>query len=140
MSPTERGEKDESIELLARHSGTRLKTLKLKKCTDITDKAVFALAQHCSQLRKVSLACKDKITDASIIALSNVCVTLEDLELDECNLVTDAVLQAVACRHGATLKDLSFYGSREVTDVGVLALALHCPHLTRIDLVGRKRN
>lgn len=60
-------------------------------CYHITDAAIIALSQNCSELTTVDLSECTQITDISIVALSQGCRTITTLVLRWCGRITDIV-------------------------------------------------
>jgi hypothetical protein len=55
---------------------TRLQTANLNGVWNLTDEALFALAQHCPNLHNLQLSNCDKVTDAGVIAIGTIFFSL----------------------------------------------------------------
>lgn len=154
---------DRSMHCIAVHASTRLKVLKLARCTAITD-AGFGYWSYAPTgfPRMTTLVLRDCtfLSDNSIVALVNACSALEDLDLGFCcalsdtsvevlslglpslrklllsfcgSAVSDSSLRSVS-HHLQSLRELSVRGCVRVTDVGVAFVLNGIKTLRRFDV------
>ena len=83
--------RDDWIRFVAR-SGKfpRLTSINLRRCGNITDASLNALAQGCPQLTSINLNGCDKMTDAGVSALARGCPQLTAIDLRSCGNITSA--------------------------------------------------
>ena len=126
--------RDELLISIAPHF-TRLQSLKIVWCYNLTDDSITSIAQHCTGLHSLSLkGCQ--ITDASIMSMAQYCATrLKSLNLEWCYNSTDAGIKSVA-QHCTRLQSLNFKGCSCIKDTGVVAIAQHCTGLLRLNIDG----
>ena len=105
----------------------------------VTDPFVIALAGNCPQLTELDLSQCRALTDRALLALSQSCTQLQTLKLHGNGPCThtgggiyDAGVIAVACP-SITKLDLN---SCKITDAAVFAIAHNCPLLTDLDIGG----
>ncbi|PRQ34684.1 putative leucine-rich repeat domain, L domain-containing protein [Rosa chinensis] len=114
-------------------SGCRkLKELDLYRSLGVTDVGIAKIAQGCPDLEMINIAYNNKITDSSLISLSE-CLRLKILELRGCPCVSTVGLSAVArgCRQLAVL---DIKKCVNINDNGMLALGQFCHNLRQINL------
>jgi F-box/leucine-rich repeat protein 2/20 len=122
---------------------TALKTLRLSGIP-VTDAALLAVAEHCPELRVLSVGDCDHISDAGVIALVQRCAALKSLDLENTR-VTDDVVSAVAknCPYLEELdlcaQDGDFEIRRDVTDNALRTIAKYLPKLQALRLEDRER-
>ena len=128
-----RSVKDE--EMLIMFSGERfskLRTLSLLGCRNITDASVSEVARRCSNLQSlnVSGSCSSpsRITDASVLEVARRCLKLQSLDLAFCRNITDASVLEVA-RKCSDLQTLNLGGCSNITDASLLEIARGCTNL-----------
>ncbi|KJE90412.1 hypothetical protein CAOG_08543 [Capsaspora owczarzaki ATCC 30864] len=115
------------------HFTTRLRFLRLKGCSRITDAGLDVLAAACPELRGIDLTACICVGDVGIRSLARHCPKLERLCISHCPLISNAALKCLgeAC---PDLLSLECAGCVRVTDAGVEAIAKHCPRLECLDL------
>lgn len=146
------------IDALAKNCNTRLLECNLSNCPHVDDSSVVHLANHCPNLRRVSLynchgvtdsaiehlasMCKslisldlsscEKVTDRSLIRLSQSCPSLEVLCVEETTITNEGIVEiARSCRSLNTLK-LAY--CKGLMDAGLAELARGCPEMRHLDL------
>ena len=88
---------------------SKLRTLNLRGCENITDARVSEVARRCSNLQTLNLTCCKNITDASVMEVARRCSNLHTLNLKECENITDASVLEVA-RRCSNLQTLTLLG------------------------------
>ena len=117
-------------------------SLSLQESKQVGDIGFVAIATHCPQLEKLSLARSDlkhRITDVGLLGLADGCgASLKELDLRGCEMVTDVGVAWIA-NQAAALEVIILRGCDRITNAGCRALAEQCVHLKKIDLRGAKR-
>ena len=127
--------RDELFISIAPHF-TRLQSLKIVWCYNLTDDSITSIAQYCTGLHSLSLKGCGNVTDASIISMAQQCATrLQSLNLEWCYNSTDVGIISVA-QHCTRLQSLNVKGCSCIKDDGVIAIAQHCTGLLRLNLDG----
>ena len=99
-----------------------LQQVSLRKCVNITDEGLIAMAKYCPQLRAIGLD-ELPITDAGLEELTRLCPLIDCLKLFNNELITDAGVDIVAKNLGGLLiLDLSYCN---VTDLSLQHLTFH---------------
>ena len=75
---------------------SRLDSIDLTLCEEITDEGVVALAKGCPGLTNIILRCCRNVTDVGLAALAKGCPGLTNIELSGCSNVTDVGLDTLA--------------------------------------------
>jgi len=78
---------DDSLEVLAR-SCSRLRALDLGKC-DITDRGLRLLAEHCPNLKKLSVKSCELVTDEGVRSIAYYCRGLRQLNIQDCLITVE---------------------------------------------------
>lgn len=65
-------------------------------CSEIDNNALFAIAEHCSNLKSISLENCNKITDEGVIALVKGCSHLEEINLNKTSISEAAFFEIAA--------------------------------------------
>jgi hypothetical protein len=118
------GRMTDSMLMFASRSFPRITSIDLKLCKGTTDKGLIALAANCKDIANINLqGCKD-VTDDSVVALALGCKGIASINLSDCG-VTDTGLITLA-QNSESITNINFQGCKEVTDNGVMALALGC--------------
>jgi ribonuclease HIII len=144
----------------------KLTSVELSMCSNLTDAAVVAVAEHCAGLTSLSVAGCKNLTDAAVVAVAEHCGGLTSLNVSYCKNLTDAAVVAVA-EHCAGLTSLdvrsleTFSGGassletyKEIlagtltsfkpmnpptaTDASLVAVAERCAGLTSLSVAGCK--
>lgn len=118
-----------------KHIGSRcskLKELDLYRSLGITDEGIAAVTFGCPDLEVINIAYNDKVTDASLISLSR-CSRLRVLEIRGCPHVSSKGLSAIAvgCRQ---LMVLDIKKCFNINDNAMLSLAQFSQNLKQINL------
>ena len=104
---------------LANLRGTRIRTLELSGCDEITDAGLAVIAEM-PQLRTLSVSNCEQITSAALRHLAGL-TQLRALKMDLIGQITDADLAHLA---GLTqLRQLDLYECEQITDAGLAHLA-----------------
>ncbi|KAF4401355.1 hypothetical protein G4B88_001549 [Cannabis sativa] len=113
-------------------SCSKLKELDLYRCTDITDSGISAIASGCPDLEMINIAyCKD-ISDDSLVSLSK-CSRLNTFEGRGCPLITSSGLAAIATQCKQLVK-LDIKKCFKIDDAGMVSLAYNSQNLRQINL------
>ena len=78
---------DDSLEVLAR-TCSRLRALDLGKC-DITDRGLRLLAEHCPNLKKLSVKSCELVTDEGVRSVAYYCRGLRQLNIQDCLITVE---------------------------------------------------
>ncbi|KAG5224952.1 F-box/LRR-repeat protein [Salix suchowensis] len=113
-------------------SCSKLKELDLYRSLGITDEGIAAVTFGCPELEIINIAYNDKITDSSLISLSR-CSKLRVLEIRGCPHVSSKGLSAIAvgCRQLAVLDIKKCFN---INDNAMLQLAQFSQNLKQINL------
>ncbi len=110
-----------------------LQNVAVAHCAQITDESIAALALHCTGLHTIGLR-GTKITDVSLAQFGESCADMRKVKLLG-TVITDSGLARLAegCHK---LEDVNLTGCDQITDVGAISLALHCPLIRTLFLSG----
>ncbi|ONH99734.1 hypothetical protein PRUPE_6G046600 [Prunus persica] len=110
----------------------KLEELDLYRCLGITDVGIAKIACGCPTMKMINIAYNDKITDSSLTSLSQ-CLRLKIVEIRGCPSVSTVGLSAIAgaCRQ---LEVLDIKKCVNINDNGMLALGQSCQNLRQINL------
>ena len=131
---------------------SKLRTLNLAGCINITGTSLGEVARGCSNLTALNLAdCSSRfvgefpsletswspsrITDASVGEVARRCPNLQTLNLGGCENITDVSLFKVA-RQCSNLQSLDVMGCIRITDFSLLEVARGCSNLQLLNLTG----
>jgi hypothetical protein len=115
---------------------------------ELTDEALFTLADSCQLLESVTLTPNFGITDAGIVALATklklkelsiadgdtITVASTAEEAENTPRLTDRSLQAV-CTHGRYLRELHVIDCFSMTDGGLAVMVTGCPQLEVLSVI-----
>ncbi|WCJ26910.1 F-box family protein [Euphorbia peplus] len=124
------GLNDRGLECLTGCS--RLISLKLGLCTNISDKGLSYIASHCPNLLELDLYRCSGIGDNGLAALSSGCKKLRMLNLSYCYLITDYGLRFLGFLE--ELSDLEMRSLDKITGAGLTAFVSMCKTLADLDL------
>lgn len=116
---------------------TRLQSLDLSGCSNLTDVSISMLAKSAPGLISLNLIGCNKVSDKGIIEIARNCYKLRVLNMQFCDL-TDASLVALANTFDRDeegcpeLQVLDVTWCHRITDRGLKALARGCPDLKRL--------
>ncbi|RMD43919.1 hypothetical protein DV735_g1196, partial [Chaetothyriales sp. CBS 134920] len=119
------------------HRGGQLESLKLSELNDsLRHDTVVALAQHCSQLRRLKLRSCAHMTDASVAALGSLS-QLEHLTLSVATeTTTTETLNQLIAALGPNLRTLCLESFDHANDSTLAAIHTHCRRLSKLRLTG----
>ncbi|XP_019446580.1 PREDICTED: F-box/LRR-repeat protein 3-like isoform X1 [Lupinus angustifolius] len=121
---------DEGLKSISRCS--RLSSLKVGICLNITDRGLAYIGKCCSKLKELDLYRSTGITDLGIAAVCRGCPDLEMLNTAYCTSITDSSLFSLSkC---SNLKTLEIRGCLLLTSIGLAAIAMNCKQLSRLDI------
>ena len=100
----------------------------------ISDEDLRKSAALCTRLRSLSLAHCTNVTDEGVLTISRSCPALVEIVLDGCSKLTDAGAIALSLGTRTALKSLSLYGCDLITTAGHAAVAQNCPNLGQFDV------
>ncbi|KAL2506131.1 F-box/LRR-repeat protein 4 [Abeliophyllum distichum] len=112
---------------------TKLESLKLMWCPNVTDVGLISIAEKCKLLKSLDLQ-ECCVRDKGLAAIGEFCTRLEDLNLWRCNSLTDTGLAQLALGCGRTLKSLGLDACQSLTDVSLEAVGFHCQSLEFLSL------
>lgn len=118
------------LEYLSRCS--KLRSLKLGLCMNISDKGLCLIASNCKNIYELDLYKCCGIGDEGLAALSSSCKRLKILNISYCARVTDKGMKHMSQLE--ELSDLDMRGLVRVTSVGLTALAAGCKRLADLDM------
>ena len=110
-------------------------------CREASDEVVVAIAEHCPQLRTLTLLGSERLSNAAVASLASSCPQLRDLDITSCPLLTDASLVSLTegCEHLERLQLVHggswTLGGPKVTRQGVASAKLRRPSL-KIEYLG----
>lgn len=113
---------------------TRLERLTLSGCNSITDDSIIKILKNSQDLVALDLSDCKLITDECIHAVGRYSKSLQGLNLSGCKAMTDAGLQSL--KHCKALRRLKLKYCEKVTDAALITVAIACPLLLEVDLVG----
>ncbi len=122
--------------LLARRSPNLLH-LQLPACAGVTDQAMVSLTQSCTRLQSLDISNCWELSDATFGAIATMCRDLLSLTMCACRqpAVTDAALVSIGA--GCTnLRHLSIGGCTQITDIAITGIIKGCRHLQSLDVSG----
>ncbi|XP_045829246.1 F-box/LRR-repeat protein 3-like [Trifolium pratense] len=121
---------DEGLESMSRCS--RLSSLKLGICLNITDRGVSYVGMCCSKIKELDLYRCTGVTDLGISAIASGCPDLEMINTAYCTSITDRALFCLSkC---ANLQTLEIRGCLLVTSIGLASISMNCKQLSRLDI------
>ncbi|XP_067930515.1 protein AMN1 homolog [Watersipora subatra] len=155
LNDTRTGTRDSVTSLALRHIASCCPNLRIayfRRCINISDEGVEALAKECNRLIELNLSGCTNITDTSTRAISKFCSHLQSLNLAYTSITDESAYNLAQGVCSENLKEVHISHCAYVTDDGVEAL-LHgtknvsyleiqgCPLLTHdsIDALGRQR-
>ncbi|OMO84945.1 Leucine-rich repeat, cysteine-containing subtype [Corchorus capsularis] len=111
---------------------SKLASLKLGICLNITDEGLIHIGKGCSKLLELDLYRCAEITDLGISAIAQGCPGLEMINIAYCKDITDrSLLAASKC---SRLKTFESRGCSLITSLGLTAIAVGCKELTKLDI------
>ncbi|KAJ3317484.1 hypothetical protein HDU76_001161 [Blyttiomyces sp. JEL0837] len=111
----------------------RLKKLRLKRCTKITDNGVFAIVRYCRQIAFLDLSDCDRISDKCLKWIASGCTQLTSLQLSFCTRITNTGLYDLALGQQA-FEFLDFSHCEQITDAGIIFFSNSLRCLRRLSL------
>ncbi|KAK1398137.1 F-box/LRR-repeat protein 3 [Heracleum sosnowskyi] len=121
---------DEGLKSISRCS--KLSSLKLGICLNITDYGLTHIGMSCSKLTELDLYRCAAISDKGILAISDGCPDLQMINVAYCNDITDISL--ISMSKCSKIHTFESRGCALITSLGLAALAVGCKHLTKLDL------
>ncbi|KAL9382741.1 hypothetical protein Peur_025776 [Populus x canadensis] len=121
---------DEGLKSISRC--TKLSSLKLGICMNITDNGLKHIGSRCSKLKELDLYRSLGITDEGIAAVTFGCPDLEVINIAYNDKVTDASL--ISLSRCSRLRVLEIRGCPHVSSKGLSAIAVGCRQLTVLDI------
>ena len=130
-----------------------LREISLSNC-NIIESDILSMVHCCPHLIDICLRGCDGVTDISIRAIGECCHEVASLDIGGCHKITDYGLTgfADACRNfsdagtlnhtsrlqssSSSLTKMNLRDCRNITDIGISAIALHCHQLSFMNLTG----
>lgn len=112
----------------------KLTSVKISGCLKVTDRAVCAVARQGGEsLKTLVLDGCTNVSEKSLEVISNHCVFLEDLDISECTVSYDG-LKALVDSTGQTLSSLNLSGCVGITDKILPLIHENCDSLLDLNL------
>ncbi|PSS32724.1 F-box/LRR-repeat protein [Actinidia chinensis var. chinensis] len=121
---------DEGLKSISRCS--KLSSLKLGICLNITDEGLTHIGMCCSKLAELDLYRSAGIADPSILSIAHGCPALEMINIAYCKDITDSSF--ISLSKCSKLNTLESRGCPLVTSLGLAAIAVGCKQLNRLDI------
>ncbi|KAL6987915.1 hypothetical protein U1Q18_013661 [Sarracenia purpurea var. burkii] len=121
---------DEGLKSISRCS--KLSSLKLGICLNITDEGLSHIGMRCSRLVELDLYRSVGITDSGILAIARGCPGLEMINIAYCKDITDSSF--ISLSKCPKLNTLESRGCPLVTSLGLAAIAVGCKQLIKLDI------
>lgn len=113
----------------------RLRHLDLKRCRNITDRGIKALAHNVPYLEGLRLCQDTALTDDSLMDLLPTTPRLTHLEVEEVEHLTNATLATISTSQCAkTLEHLNISYCEQMGDSGTIPLLKACPNIRSLCL------
>ncbi|XP_031565896.1 protein AMN1 homolog [Actinia tenebrosa] len=107
---------------------TKLQTVYLRRCVNITDIAIKELAHNCPYIQHLNIAACN-IMDESLKALANNCRYLQSLNVCRTKITDDGVMSLANGCCAASLKELHVAHCTEISDDSLEAILMLCPKI-----------
>ncbi|KAH9624889.1 hypothetical protein KSS87_018373, partial [Heliosperma pusillum] len=111
---------------------SKLKSLKLGLCNNITDKGLSYIATRCSEIVELDLYRCPEVGDEGMAGLSMGCKKLRKLNVSYCSSLTDKGMEYIGKLE--ELYDLEMRALINITGTGLQAVASGCKRLEQLDL------
>ncbi|KAG5552865.1 hypothetical protein RHGRI_010839 [Rhododendron griersonianum] len=121
---------DEGLKSISRCS--KLSSLKLGICLNITDKGLAHIGMCCSKLMELDLYRSAGITDSGILTVAGGCPGLEMINTSYCQDITNSSL--ISLSKCSKLNTLESRGCSLITSLGIMAIAAGCKQLIKLDI------
>ncbi|KAK6927159.1 Leucine-rich repeat [Dillenia turbinata] len=121
---------DEGLKSIS--SCSKLCSLKVGICLNVTDQGLISIGMSCSELAELDLYRCLGITDVGVASVAQGCPKLRVINVEYCNKVIDTSLRMLSNCLG--LKALEARGCPCISSVGLLAIAEGCRLLTMLDI------
>ncbi|PSS34732.1 F-box/LRR-repeat protein [Actinidia chinensis var. chinensis] len=121
---------DEGLKSISRCS--KLSSLKLGICLNITDKGLAHIGMCCSKLAELDLYRSAGIADPGILSIAHGCPGLEMINIAYCKDITDSSF--ISLSKCSKLNTLESRGCPLVTSLGLAAIAVGCKQLNKLDI------
>ncbi|PFH37829.1 leucine rich repeat-containing protein [Besnoitia besnoiti] len=124
---------DLGLQAIAAALGREAETLSLKRCASLSEAGHGAIADHCPNLTSLNLGFCSGVNDLSVCSLLSCCPMLRTLVLNDAR-ISDVALEAIGKCLGENLFELALHRSDRITNEGLKALAKFCPNLALLSL------
>ncbi|CAN1276870.1 F-box/LRR-repeat protein 3 [Linum perenne] len=121
---------DEGLKSISRCS--KLSSLKLGICLNITDDGLSHIGIYCSKLTELDLYRSAGIGDSGILAIASGCPDLEMINMSYCKDITDSSL--ISLSKCLRLNTFESRGCSLITSLGLAAIAVGCRQLSKLDV------
>ncbi|KAM4837700.1 protein AMN1 homolog isoform X2 [Urocitellus parryii] len=101
----------------------------LKRCCNLTDEGVLALALNCRLLKIIDLGGCLSITDVSLHALGKNCPFLQSIDFSATQVSDNGVVALVSGLCAKKLEEIHMAGCVNLTDEAVKAVLTYCPQI-----------
>ncbi|XP_047307705.1 F-box/LRR-repeat protein 3-like [Impatiens glandulifera] len=121
---------DEGLKSISRCS--KLVTLKLGLCLNITDQGLVHIGKGCTKLVELDLYRSAGVKDTGLLSIARGCTNLETINMSYCKDITDSSL--ISLSKCSKLNTLEIRGCSFITSTGLAAIAMGCRNLTKLDI------
>jgi hypothetical protein len=104
---------------------------KSRRWCEMNEGLAQSVFRVCPQLTRLECGDEGWLTDATLVVCAQCCPLLEKIVLIRCWAVTNNGVCALVSAAGDRLRSVTFWQCPQVNDEAVLAVAEHCPQLTR---------
>jgi hypothetical protein len=126
---------DAGVQTLVSSVASKLHSMDLRACPQLSDNTLLAVAEHCPLLKKIIW--NQSASDAAVVKLARGCPELSYVYLYKTE-IGDAGVAAVAT-HCSELKALYLYHSPHITAQGARQVISSCQHLRHLGLPAHLR-
>lgn len=126
---------DESIKAVAEKHGDSLQCLEVFGCFNISSASIYALAEHCKNLKKLNLGQCHKVNNVALTVIAQNMKHLESLDIRGCKQVRDSSLKEIITNCNK-LTSLIIANCPSITDTSMITIASHLPALKCLDACG----
>nr|XP_043637392.1 F-box/LRR-repeat protein 12-like [Erigeron canadensis] len=112
---------------------TKLESLCLKSCYDISDSGLYQLQKNGSKLQCLYLDFCSDATDIGLVSVASTCPFLSAISLWSCSSVSDHGLE-ILTKSCKSLKEVHLGWCDNITDIGILSLNQNCRQLRTLEI------
>lgn len=101
----------------------------MRRCVNVGDDGVIALARNCRQLRDLNLGGCTLVTDASLQSLGEHASLLSSINFSRANVTDIGVIRLAQGVCANSLQEIHMDGCHQLTDDAIEALTYFCPSI-----------